>query len=70
MVHRLLPRATRPRCCASRRVCEHQHFTLTLDYRVKRLQLTPAFSGRRDTEWYDFCYQGVSAYLCDQPTDQ
>ena len=24
-----------------------EHFTLTLDYRTKRLQLTPALSGRR-----------------------
>ena len=54
----------------SRRVCEHQHFTLTLDYRAKRPQLTQALSGRREPEWYDFCYQGVSVYLCDQPTDQ
>jgi hypothetical protein len=69
MVHQSLLRATRLGAVLLA-VCEHQHFTLTLDCRAKRLQLTPALSGRRETEWYDFCYQGVSAYLCGQPTDQ
>ena len=30
-----------------------EHFTLTLDYRAKRLQLTPALSGRRGAEDYE-----------------
>jgi predicted aspartyl protease len=32
-----------------------EHFTLTLDYRTKRLQLTPRSPADEGAEWYDFC---------------